>query len=328
MNTDAELLLREGLDRLTAGAQVPAGMASRVLGRRRRRRAAGYGTAVAAVAAITAVVVAAATGGLAGPAATARARSAVGPAATGPALASAYVVRRVQDAFANDDQVMRETMSVAPSGGSAAFFDGQLSYEDVTWAYQGHNSTETFGAHGQLQAIMGTGIVSGKLRGVQVDYIRHEWELIPGVLSGAPANACTNAGFLDAPGDPGTNWPSLIVRSLACGGYKIAGYADIGGAKTVKITGSRVIGTGSGSAGETTNTVTLFVSPSSYLPVRITESTAAPGLHGSRTSAGIQWLPPTMANRTQALVTVPCGYQQISWPSGKPASSEPSNACG
>jgi hypothetical protein len=327
MNTDAELLLREGLDRLTADARMPAGLASRVLARRRRRRAAGYGTAVAAAVTITAVVVAAATGGLVGPAATARARSAVGPA-TGPALASAYVVRRVQDAFANDDQVMRETMSVAPNREGAAFLDGQLSYEDVTWAYQGRNSTETFGAHGQLQAIMGTGIVSGKLRGVQVDYIRREWELIPGMLSGAPVNACTTAGFLDAPGDPGTNWPSLIVRTLACGGFKMAGYADIGGAKTVKMTGSRVLGTGSGSAGESTNTVTLFVSPSTYLPVRITWATAARGLHGARTSADIQWLPPTMANRAHASVTVPCGYQQISWPSGKPASGEPGNACG
>jgi len=175
---------------------------------------------------------------------------------------------------------------------------------------------------------MGTGIVSGKLRGVQVAYIRHEWELIPGVLSGAPANACTTAGFLDAPSDPGTNWPSLIVRTLACGGFKMAGYADIGGAKTVKMTGSRVLGTGSGPAGESTNTVTLFVSPSTYLPVRVTWSTAARGLHGSRTSADIQWLPPTMANRAHASVTVPCGYQQISWPSGNPASGEPGNACG
>jgi len=40
MNSDVELLLREGLDRLTVGARVPAGMAGRVLARRRRRRAA------------------------------------------------------------------------------------------------------------------------------------------------------------------------------------------------------------------------------------------------------------------------------------------------
>jgi photosystem II stability/assembly factor-like uncharacterized protein len=58
MNTDVELLLREGLDRLTVGAQVPAGMAGRVLARRRRRRAAGYATAVAAAAAVTAALIA------------------------------------------------------------------------------------------------------------------------------------------------------------------------------------------------------------------------------------------------------------------------------
>ena len=57
MNTDVELLLREGLDRLTTGARVPGGMAGRVLARRRRRRAAGYATAVAAAAAVTAALI-------------------------------------------------------------------------------------------------------------------------------------------------------------------------------------------------------------------------------------------------------------------------------
>lgn len=145
------------------------------------------------------------------------------------------------------------------------------------------------------------------------------------MLDGAPVNACTNAGFLDAPGDPGTNWPLLVVRTLACGGYKTAGYAEIDGAETVKITGSRVLGSGSA---EGTNTVTLFVSPSTYLPVRITLSVTSPGLHGSLTSFGIQWLRPTAANRARATVTVPCGYQQISWLSGKPAGGEPSSGCG
>lgn len=82
------------------------------------------------------------------------------------------------------------------------------------------------------------------------------------------------------------------------------------------------------SAGAGTATVTLFVSPSAYLPVRIMRSSTAPGLHGSLTSAGIQWLPPTRANRASASVTVPCGYQQISWPSGESTSGEPSSACG
>jgi hypothetical protein len=314
MNTDAELLLREGLDRLTEGTRVPAGMAGRLLARRRRRRAAGYASAVVTAAAITVAGVAVAAGGPAG------------PAAAHPALATAYVVRRVEDAFANDNQVMRQTRSLdAPGSGGAGFFDGKLSSEEVTWAYHGRTSTEIFDANGQLQGIVGTGVVSGKLQGVEVDYIRHQWGLMPGISSGAPANACTSTGFLDAPGDPGTNWPSLIVRTLACGGYKTAGYADICGAETVKMTGSRAIGTG---LAENTVTVTLFVSPRTYLPVQIKLYITAPGLHGSLTSYDIQWLPPTTANRARASVTVPCGYQQISWPSGNPASGQPSSACG
>jgi hypothetical protein len=57
MNTDVELLLREGLDRLTVDARVPDGMAGHVLARRRRRRAAGYATAVAAAAVTAALIV-------------------------------------------------------------------------------------------------------------------------------------------------------------------------------------------------------------------------------------------------------------------------------
>jgi hypothetical protein len=249
-----------------------------------------------------------------------------GPAPTGPALATGYVIHRVENAVANDNRVMRETRSLDdPNSGGAGFWDGQLSAESVTWTYQGRDSTETFGTHGQLQGIWGTGIVNGKLQGVQVDYIRHQWGLVPGVFFASPASACTNAGFMDAPGDPGTNWPLLIVRTLACGGFKMTGYADVGGTETVKITGSRVIGTGSA---EITNALTLFVSPSTFLPVQIMLSLASPGLHTSWTSFNFQWLPPTAANRARASVTVPCGYQQIGWPSGNPVSGQPSSACG
>jgi hypothetical protein len=256
-----------------------------------------------------------------------RARAAARPATTGPALATGYVVRRVQDAVANDGQVMREVRSLDdPSQGGSGFWDGQQSYEQVTWTYQGRNNIEVFGAHGRLQGTEGTGIVNGKLQGVEVDYILHQWSLQSGNFYSSPVNACTNAGFLDSPNDPGTNWPLVIVRTLACGGYKMAGYADINGAETVKITGSRVLG--AGSSGESTNTVTLFVSPLTYLPVRITLSIASPGLHTSLTSFGIQWLPPTAANRARASVTVPCGFQQVSSSSGKPISGQPRSACG
>jgi hypothetical protein len=322
MNTDVELLVREGLDRLAADAQVPAGMAGRVLARRRRRRVAGYATAAVTAAAATAVVVAVATGALAGPQTT-HPRAAARSAQTGPALATAYVVRQVENALANDGQVMRETQSlISPTGAFAAFFDGRQSYESVTWAYQGRNNTETLGAHGRLQAMAGTGIVNGKIRGVQVDYILHQWSFLPGYLFPGPANACRTPVLLGATGQS-TNWPLVIERTLACGRFRVAGYAEIDGAQTVKMTGSWV----QPPKPDSTTTDTLFVAPSTYLPVRITQSTTVPGLHGSVNSADLQWLRPTAANRARATVTIPCGYQQISWPSGKPVSGQPGNAC-
>jgi hypothetical protein len=321
-------------DRLAAardslGEAHPSVPASEIIARARRRRVRRRlipgmtgGLALAAGAAVAVTALPASHPASHQP----RARVAARPAVTGPALATAYVVRRVQDAVAaNDDQVMRETRSyVSPYDGGALFFDGQLTDETITWAYQGQSDFENFGAHGRLQGAEGTGIVNGKLQGVEVDYILHQWSLESGDSYGSPVNACTNAGFLDAPGDPGTNWPLVIARTMACGGYKMAGYADIEGAKTVKITGSRVIGTGSA---ESTNTVTLFVSPSTYLPVRITLSTAAPGLHTSMISVDIRWLPPTAANRAHASVTVPCGFRQVNPNSGKPIGGKPSSAC-
>jgi hypothetical protein len=302
------------------GARPPSRLRSVGPGRVLATRLSWRQLAVGAAAAVTAVAVTLALTMGGSPSRTG------GPAVTGPALATGYVVHRVQDAVANDDQVMRETRSYLPPSEGGLFFDGQQTDQTVTWAYQGRNSFESFGAHGRLQGTEGTGIVNGKLQGVQVDYILHQWSLESGAFYGSPVNACTNAGFLDSPGDPGTNWPLVIVRTLACGGYKMAGYADIDGAVTVRITGSRVIG--AGSSGESTNTVTLFVSPSTYLPVRITLSIASPGLHTSWTSVDIQWLPPTAANRARASVTVPCGFQQVSSSSGKPISGQPSTACG
>ena len=175
---------------------IPASeIIARARGRRVRRRMVSGASGVLALAAAAAVAVTVLL-------------PASHPAATGPALVTAYVVHRVEDAITNDDKVMRQTRSLDdPSSGGGGFFDGQPSTEQVTWAYQGRNRTEIFGTHGQLQGTTGTGRVSGKLQGVEVDYIRHQWGLIPGMFYETPVNACNSAGFLDAPGDPGTNWP-------------------------------------------------------------------------------------------------------------------------
>ena len=74
-------------------------------------------------------------------------------------------------------------------------------------------------------------------------------------------NARTKTGFLEATGDPGPNWPSLIGRTLACGGYKIAGYAETDGPRDPQ--GNRISGGRHGPAtpGDITITDTDVTAP-------------------------------------------------------------------
>ena len=296
---------------LTAGARAPGGPAGRA--RRRRRQLVAVSAIAIAAGAVTAAAVTAAAGGMAGHA---------GPG-TSRAQTTAYVVGRMENALANDNLVTRETTSLI-TGGGATFFDGRRSYQEVTWSYQGRHSTQIFGSHGQLQGVMGTGMADGKIQEIQVDYLQRQWELIPATPDSVPANACTLPGFMDVPGNQSVDWPSLIRRTLACGGYKAAGEAEIDGAETLKITGQRTL------PFNIREVVTLFVSPSTYLPVRLTDAvlpTAGSRLRGTQTSADFQWLPPTAASSARASVTIPCGFQQISWPAGAPDGVHAKTSC-
>ena len=60
MNTSIEELLRQGIDNRTAGAQVPAGLATRAVRRSELRRKVAALSAVSAVTAAVAVAIAAA----------------------------------------------------------------------------------------------------------------------------------------------------------------------------------------------------------------------------------------------------------------------------
>ena len=66
---------------------------------------------------------------------------------------------------------------------------------------------------------------------------------------------------------------------------------------------------------------TLYVNPSSYLPVRmigVTETFGGSGGHTRFESVtNVRWLPPTSANVARALVTIPPGYHQVSSPGGQ-----------
>jgi hypothetical protein len=300
MSRAFEELVRDSMQWHASDIALPAGVAGRARRRHRRRRLAQCAAAATLAAGAAAVAVAA----LAVPAG-------VRPAGHGENYTTAYLIRRVDGALASGNLVMRETSSLQDDFG---YEDGVRSYQTVIWSYRGDMSELTFGARGQLQADNGTAVADGKLRSVEVDYVRGTWELSPATQPSGPPKPCTLAGFLAAgSGYEVADWQSLLRRELRCGGYKVAGSAVVDGIKTVKLTGSAVIENRIPSL-DLRCVNTIFVDPATYLPVRVWQNAvpvADPRIHSVPSSADFRWLRATAANIAKALVTIPAGYRQV-----------------
>jgi hypothetical protein len=241
------------------------------------------------------------------------------------ARAAAYVVSRVKTALASEHRVfVGRTMSTG----------GQPS---VTWAYAAHNRFEEFtGAQcGQVSSngdcshqggserylAAGTALVNGKLTGAYVTYYDHKYSLSP--VYRTPASACGKAAIgMGGPPVPTAHWSSFIRATLDCGAATVTGHVRINGQETIQITGKPItvrLGRGEGKAVHEKYARalwTLYVNPSSYLPVRmigVTETFGGSGGHTRFESVtNVRWLPPTSANMAQALVTIPPGYHRVS----------------
>ena len=197
MNGDVEQMVREGLDRLTEGARAPAGLVHRARRHRSRRRLAA-GSAIAGAAAVAAVI---ATGVAAGP-------------GTGPAMQNtAYVMRHVASALANENLVMRgdatQTYTLAtspgqtlPEGTTVTWAYGPRSrFEEITTSSCGHvlssNGACTYRGGPEAYSASGTALVNGKLTGAYVTYYNHKYSLSHGAEAAPPA-ACSKR--------PGSPW--------------------------------------------------------------------------------------------------------------------------
>lgn len=315
MSTNVEDLLRESMESFTEGVRAPAGLAYRAAHQRRRRRIVRRVTLCGAAAA-TATAVAAAlivAGTVAQP---------------GSSLAqarAALVVSRVKHALASERNVfVGTTMSTG----------GQPS---VTWAYGGHNRFEEYtGAQcGQVNSsgdcshqggsvrylAAGTALVNGKLTGAYVTYFDHKYSLSP--VYSTPASACGHAALqMGGPPVPTAHWSSFIKATLDCGAARVTGHVWVNGQETTEITGKPItvrLGRGEGHAVHEKYARalwTLYVNPSSYLPVRVIGVTETFGGAGGHTRfqsvTNVRWLPPTPANTARALVTIPPGYHQVS----------------
>ena len=56
---------------------------------------------------------------------------------------------------------------------------------------------------------------------------------------------------------------------------------------------------------------TIWVSPGTYLPVRVVVRSAARRIRAIQQTADITWLPPTAQNLAKLTVPIPAGFRQV-----------------
>ena len=300
MSTDVEDLLREGMERFTADLRAPAGLTGQIARRRRRRLALRSMTGGVAVLAAGAAAVAV----LALPSASGADREAV---------ETAYVVKNVSNALTTAAPGTIAQMTITTSGGpgqatSAEEWSNGEQWREVTYSSPGHPVYDE-----------GYSTKSGY---TLVSYPSKSWAQQTGLgRPYAPASASLPSakhgcnvvlgGFpvLFRLGLPGTSTsasslPTTIATELrtavSCGSLAVAGHQTIGGAGTIKLT-SR-----SGSL----ISETIWVDPSTYLPVRVTVQSAA-GYSPTRQTADFTWLPPTAQNVAKLAVPIPAGFREV-----------------
>jgi hypothetical protein len=324
MRNDVEELLREGIDRLTADAAVPRGLAQRAHRHYRHRRTA-IRAAVAAGTAAAAVAVIAGTGVLTGSA----------PHSGSPvhAQTAAYVTSRMAGAL-DAASVRHSVQEISVTGHNAWFsLDARELFIPpgnppagpsvppivVTarrlevWVHDGILRQEGMTSSGRVvyDASIDTVTTSAgehTTGGDGVDYRNKTWWHTVsriGVGDGNPALSCRNVFVPVAIGIP-VDWAAQLRAAAACGSYRVVGRQLVNGVNAIKL--EMVIqGRIAGADGQT-----FWVDPSTYLPLRM-ES------RGSQSSvvSDFRWLPPTAANVAKVRVPIPAGFTKVA-PAGLP----------
>jgi hypothetical protein len=304
MNIDVEDLLRQGMLRYTADLRAPAGMVRMVQRRRRRRLAQRSVTAGAALAACTAAVVAA----VALPGAH---HNAPGPT---PTIDTAYVTKRVAIALSTAAPAEIAQMTVTssrPGGGTTTA--KEWSYGDQ-WRSVEYSSTG--------QPVFEEGGASSTY--TLVNYSTRTWARQRGVVGQTePAprqTGCVLAGAALSPlfgptsklsaGSSSASVVQLLHTAISCGTLTEAGQQRVDGIEATKLTSS------SGSL----ISETIWVNPTTYLPVRVVIH-SAPGSPVTQRTADITWLKPTAQNQAALTVPIPAGFRQVPFgPTVRPAS--------
>ena len=280
----------------------PADTTARAGGRRTSRRrlalraAAGTATALTAGAVALVAVIVPSAGHL---------------SSGGPASDTAYVVKRVDSALSAAGpgtvaQMTVTTRSAAVSGGTTSATTAE------EWSYDDRWRAVTYTAAGQHLYDEGFSTASAY---TVVSYRTRTWARQRG--SGGPAKlapgsrGCEQAVAplpLPQPGLPGglsAGWqPATVAEALraavSCGTLAVAGRQRVGAVTAIKLT----------SRPDSVISETVWVSPGTYLPVRVIIR-PADDQQGTWQTADITWLPPTSQNLARLTVPVPAGFRRI-----------------
>lgn len=309
MNHDVEQLVRDGLDQLAATSRAPAGIVASARRRNHRRRVAVHSAIASGTAAVLAVAVAAATGA-------ADPGSRPGSASLIHARTAAYVVlRHTARALAEQNRVM---LGQSLSRGTGE----KVSTLSITWSYRSASSWVEYWPARKPYVADGFAEIHGKLRSVYVSYYNRKW-------SGGnappqpPEPACSRTARLElgGPAPAVQDWPGFIGTMLGCGDATVTGRVWINGVHAIRITGAPVRDNlPKGMVRQTKGDVrfTLYVNPTTFLPVRVSGATISFGGGTSpftyATVTNIEWLPPTAANIAKSIITIPPGYKHVKSP--------------
>jgi len=329
MNRDVEELLREGMERFTKDLRAPAGLTRRVARRRRRRLVvrSTAGTAAALAAAVVALVAIVVPG-----------------AHDNGADATAYVVKRVDGALSAAEpgaiaQVTVTTRSAVTPDGPAATTTAE------EWSYGSEWRSVANSPYGGPVYDEGSGPASVL---TLVSYVARTWarqheqahpsaqgsplaaggplaQANPSGQGGAQAGAHLGPGgcepvvdalpLLFQPGLPGMHFtsPAAVARGLrvaiSCGALKaVPGRQRVDGIEAIELTSLPGV-----PAAET-----VWVSPGTYLPVRVV--VRSQGAHHGllidnhlilQMTADIKWLSPTGQNLAKLTVPIPAGFRHV-----------------
>jgi len=332
-DTDTDLL-HDSIDRLTAGERLPAGLAARAFRRHRQRRialraAAAAGTAVIAGAGMFAAVARpGAVPAVAGPARQAPAGATTQTPAT---LTAAYVSSHTQQALAAAERAnliqelhtvgqnyplgLTQVLSFRLDGGGTGHVveqAGPTARQENVWAYRGQLREQGLDAAGKplfdassttTQTPAGPRAVMN-VSGTGVDYTSRTWwhsALQLSLPAATGQDACQDA-FPPAPVGTTMDWVAQIRTALSCGHFQLAGHEQIGATDAIRLVSAKVNGP---------YTETLWVDPSTYLPVRVFWNWLDPRAQGPGTLTGdFRWVKPTQDNLGLLRVPVPSGFTQ------------------